>query len=67
MGSYQVTSTGRDLVGITDFVVMVDDKTQHSTVFKMIKHPSRDYRMHLPLSVMGPKDFTEDAFIQLSK
>ena len=65
--NYQVTPTGKNLVGIGDFSLMVDDKAHHSTVSKIIKHPSRDHRIDLPLSVIGPKDFTEDAFIQLSK
>jgi len=67
IGGYQVTSTGKDLLGIQDFDTMVDDKTGHSTPADVIRHPSRDCRMNLPLSVLGPKDFTENALIQLSK
>jgi len=65
--TYQVTPTGKDLVGLAEFFLMVDDKAGHSTITHRIKHSFRDHRMNLPLSVLGPKDFTEDALIQLSK
>lgn len=67
IGSYQVTATGTDMVGAMDFGVMVDDRNQHSTYLKVVKLTGVDHRMHLPISVLGPQNFTEDAFIQTTK
>jgi hypothetical protein len=67
IGSYQVTPTGRDLLGILDFCVMVDDKKDHSTYLKILKLPGTDHRLNLPLAILGPKNFTTDAFVQTTK
>lgn len=67
IGSYQVTPAGTDLVGAMDFGVMVDDISRHSTYVKVIKMPGIDHRMNLPISVLGPKNYTENSFLQTTK
>ena len=65
--SYQISENGIDLMGAGDFYMAVDDKTHHATAADIIQRKDRPMILYLPLSKIGPQDFSRSKLIQCSK